>query len=117
MAGSLEGYYHPKHHWVPTAPSRWSHASCSAHRHRNIGLLARDCLTPHFLSLLRLLSLGQLMPIIPALGKLRQEDCCMFEANLGYIVNSRPAWATVYIPTVLKEIQKEKKAWHGGSHL
>lgn len=49
------------------------------------------------------------MPIIPALGKLRQEDCCMFEANLGYIVNSRPAWATVYIPTVLKEIQKEKK--------
>lgn len=29
------------------------------------------------------------MPIIPALGRLRQEDFCEFEVSLGYIVHSR----------------------------
>lgn len=27
-----------------------------------------------------------MFPVIPALGRLRQEDCCVFEASPGYIV-------------------------------
>jgi hypothetical protein len=33
------------------------------------------------------------MPIIPALRRLRQEDCEL-ETSLGYIASSRPVWAT-----------------------
>jgi hypothetical protein len=33
------------------------------------------------------------LPIIPALRGLKQEDQ-EFEASLGYIVSSKPAWAT-----------------------
>lgn len=29
--------------------------------------------------------------VILALGRLSQEDCCKFEARLGYILSSRPA--------------------------
>lgn len=32
------------------------------------------------------------MPVIPALVRLRQEDCHVFEASLGHIMSSRPAW-------------------------
>jgi hypothetical protein len=32
-------------------------------------------------------------PVIPALGTLRQEDH-KFEVRMGYVVSSRPAWAT-----------------------
>jgi hypothetical protein len=32
------------------------------------------------------------MPVIQALGRLRQEDCCKFEVIFGYIVNWNPAW-------------------------
>lgn len=31
--------------------------------------------------------------VIPVLGRLKQEDYLKFVARLGYIVNSRPAWA------------------------
>lgn len=31
-------------------------------------------------------------PITPALGRLRQEDWCKYEAGLGYTLGSRPAW-------------------------
>jgi hypothetical protein len=31
------------------------------------------------------------MPVIPALGKLKQKDL-KFEASLGYTVSSRTAW-------------------------
>jgi hypothetical protein len=31
-------------------------------------------------------------PVIPALRRLRQEDL-KFQARLGYLMNSRPAWA------------------------
>jgi hypothetical protein len=33
------------------------------------------------------------MPVVPVLGRLREKDHT-FEASPGYIVNSRPAWAT-----------------------
>lgn len=33
------------------------------------------------------------MPVTPALGNLR-ENSCVFEASLGYMVSSRPTWAT-----------------------
>jgi hypothetical protein len=33
------------------------------------------------------------MSVILAAGKLRQEDCCMFEVSLDYKVSSRSAWA------------------------
>jgi hypothetical protein len=32
------------------------------------------------------------MPIIPALGRQRQEDC-KFEASLGYIASLKTSWA------------------------
>ena len=35
-----------------------------------------------------------LTPLIPALKRLRQEDCYEFEASLGYIKRSKPARAT-----------------------
>jgi hypothetical protein len=41
-------------------------------------------------------------PVIPALGRVKQEDH-NFEASLGYIVSSRPAW------TVRPPISKKKK--------
>ena len=33
----------------------------------------------------------------PEFGGLRQEDCCDFEADLGYIMNLRPAGTRVRI--------------------
>ena len=33
-------------------------------------------------------------PLLPALGRQKQEDFCEFEANLTYIVSSRTARAT-----------------------
>jgi hypothetical protein len=38
------------------------------------------------------------MLVIPALGKLRQEDHHQFKTSLGYIENSRSAWATKQDP-------------------
>lgn len=32
------------------------------------------------------------MSIIPVYKRLRQEDCPKFKVDLGYIVNSEPAW-------------------------
>jgi hypothetical protein len=34
---------------------------------------------------------GGKLPVMPALGRLRQKDCEV-KANLGYILSSRPAW-------------------------
>jgi hypothetical protein len=34
------------------------------------------------------------MTVIPGYERLRQEDCQEFEVDLGYIVNSEPAWTT-----------------------
>jgi len=31
------------------------------------------------------------IPVIPATRELRQEDCCEFEASLGYIASGRPS--------------------------
>lgn len=45
---------HP-HLWAPTLPSPRSHASCSSGLYRNLGPLVSNRLTPHFLSLRRLL--------------------------------------------------------------
>lgn len=40
-----------------------------------------------------LLQLGRMtQPVLPALAKLRQEDCSKFETGIGYIVSCRPAW-------------------------
>jgi hypothetical protein len=36
-----------------------------------------------------------LIPVIPAFKSMKQKDCHEFEASMGYIVSSRPAWATV----------------------
>jgi hypothetical protein len=33
------------------------------------------------------------MPIIPALRRLKLEDCCEMESSLSYIVSPRIAWA------------------------
>lgn len=45
----------------------------------------------------------------------RQEKCHGIEANLGYLINSRPAWSTVldpssniYLPTTTKKKKKDK---------
>lgn len=46
------------------------------------------------------------IPVIPVLGSLRQEVGC-FDASLGYIVSSRPAWATKWHP--VSKIKKEKE--------
>lgn len=29
------------------------------------------------------------------LGRLKPEDLCWYEANIGYVISSRPAWATL----------------------
>lgn len=34
-------------------------------------------------------------PIIPALGRLRKEDCLKLEVSPDYVVGPRPSWATV----------------------
>lgn len=34
-----------------------------------------------------------LVPMILLLRRLRQENCCGFKINLGYIVSSRLSWA------------------------
>lgn len=36
----------------------------------------------------------QRTPVISELGRLRQEDCCKFETNLGYIARTGVARAT-----------------------
>lgn len=45
------------------------------------------------------------MSIIPAIRRLRQEDNCEFEANLGYRVISESAWATVLDPVLKNQNQ------------
>lgn len=32
--------------------------------------------------------------IIPTLRRLKQEDCCVYEAIVGYTVNPRTVWTT-----------------------
>jgi hypothetical protein len=44
------------------------------------------------------------MPVIPALGRQRQEDGYKFEASLGYLSSSRLAWITQQDP-----VSKEPK--------
>lgn len=46
------------------------------------------------------------MPVIPGLGKLRQEDCYKFKASLGYIVIARVIRALQSNP-----VNKKKKCW------
>lgn len=43
-----------------------------------------------------LASLSRWTPLILALGKLRQEDCCQFEARLGHISSTKLAKAIHY---------------------
>jgi len=45
------------------------------------------------------------MSIIPAIRRLRQEDYHEFEANLGYILRSESAWATVLDPVLKNQNQ------------
>lgn len=47
-----------------------------------------------------------LTSVISAFGRLRQGDCKTFETSFGYIVKSRPAWATETNPI------SEKKETH-----
>lgn len=47
------------------------------------------------------------MLVISALGRLKQQDCFEFWTTLGYIVNSRIAWAGCSVRPYLKsKIQK-----------
>lgn len=43
-------------------------------------------------------ALWQSTPVIPALRRLKQDNCCEFKANLDYIMSTRLAWATVRHP-------------------
>jgi hypothetical protein len=47
-------------------------------------------------------------PVIPALGRLKQEDCD-FKASLGYRESSRTAWATNRDPPLKKQKPNKKK--------
>jgi hypothetical protein len=53
-------------------------------------------------------------PIIPALGRLRQDDC-HFQPSMGYIISLKTTWATYWAPVSKKpglEIQLHNKtAW------
>jgi hypothetical protein len=49
------------------------------------------------------------MPVIPALGRLREKDQT-FMSSLGYIVSSKPAWA-IQQDLVLKKKEKEKNMY------
>ena len=48
------------------------------------------------------------MPLIPALGRQRQEDLCEFEASLVYTVSSRTGSIATEKP-YLEKPKKEKK--------
>lgn len=48
--------------------------------------------------------------IIPALGKLKQEDHHRFKASSSYIVHWRPAWNTEQV--LVSNENKEKDGWH-----
>ena len=52
------------------------------------------------------------MSVIPALGKLRQEDHLEFKASLDYLVNAGTAWATEWNPChrTINQI-KGAKSW------
>jgi hypothetical protein len=52
------------------------------------------------------------MPVIPALGRLRQKDCEL-EDNLGRIASSRPAWATRWDPDSSKQAKRSTLAMRG----
>lgn len=43
-----------------------------------------------------------LVPLILVLRRLRQENCCGFKVNLGYIVSSRLSWTTEEDPPLRK---------------
>ena len=60
-----------------------------------------------------------LTPVIPALGRLRQEDQCEFETSLSY-KSELKASLNCIVKLCLKKIKKKKKkyvAGHGGTHL
>ena len=48
------------------------------------------------------------MPVIPALGRLRQEDQCEFETNLGYKSELKASLNCIVRPS-LKKTKKKKK--------
>ena len=48
------------------------------------------------------------MPLIPALGRQRQEDLCEFEASLAYRGSSRTARAVTQRNSVLKKPKQNK---------
>jgi hypothetical protein len=49
------------------------------------------------------------MPLIPALGRQRQEDVCEFETSQVYKVNSRTARAITQRDPVSKQTNKQTK--------
>jgi hypothetical protein len=52
------------------------------------------------------------MPVIPALKRLRRDDCYITsheKASLGYIANSRTTWAGYRMSPCPKKQKKEKK--------
>lgn len=71
-------HYHPQTTLASHSPSCWSHVSCSSHLHRNFGLLAQDGLTPHLLSLQRLLQ-----DLIRGRGWAGPGSSCLFSQHLG----------------------------------
>lgn len=53
------------------------------------------------------------MPVIAALGGLREEEDCKCEASLGYIANSTPGW-DIEQDLVTKTKQKPGRVAHEG---
>lgn len=49
------------------------------------------------------------MPVISALGRLRQEDHCDFQAGLGYTSKFRASLYYIVRPCLKKKERKEKK--------
>lgn len=47
--------------------------------------------------------------VIPACGRVRQEDCRELESSLGYVVNSRQVWAGCRVNTFSQNKADKKR--------
>lgn len=55
------------------------------------------------------------MPVIPALGRLKEEDCLKLKVGVGYIVGSRARWTTECVSERLRE--RGRRSWGYSSVL